>query len=148
MSAGWPFKPGDKFPPATAAEMNAIIRAAVREALDQERAEQPEPEAPAERWQAGDVVRNADSGYGWVVWASPTGIDGLVFFSLTNPGGAPFERAELPANLTLIVRDGHPVLPEPTDDQVDEIRLVCETGGDLVRHVIAAADETRGVIRP
>lgn len=31
---GWPFKPGDPFPP-TAVEMNAIIRDAVAEALDQ-----------------------------------------------------------------------------------------------------------------
>lgn len=144
---GWPFRAGDITP--TAAEMNAIIRAAVREALDQERAAAAIAEPPAESWQVGDVVRNADDPDDRRVWIC----DGttktpwlLPGDPETVPGYAWCAPEDVPANLTLIVRDGHPVLREPSDEELEAAQ---DAAYDLDwRAAARVLDERRGVIRP
>jgi hypothetical protein len=77
--------------------------------------------APAESWQAGDVVRNADDPddmRAWGVEPRPGKVGTRVrFVLLGDPDVDYLDREDLPDRLTLLVRDGRLVLPE-IDDHV------------------------------
>lgn len=79
---------------------------------------------PAEEWQPGDVVRNADDPEDTRMWfcADDTETPWARFTEMGIDWG---ERDALPANLLLLVRDGQPVVqpqphPQPGDAVTEE----------------------------
>lgn len=106
--------------------------------------------APAERWQAGDVVFAAEASELWVVVGcledDPLWLTVDLRTGATGRGGSP------PPDAVLDRRDGKRVLPEPSYEDLNSWFADLD---DLVRgdhpdwrRAIAVLDERRGVIRP
>lgn len=111
---------------------------------------------PAERWQAGDVVRNADvidkTAWSWeqdhdrdeLCWR-------LVGYHAMDRKEFPtqeyWRRDELPPRLALVLRDGQSVPPEPTDDIVAEVAAATRFSREGARGFLDTIDRMRG-LRP